>query len=58
MTMIRVFDDKPIDTTSDEIRNKVSESIANYILEHWDECVHANSFKSDGKYNMDFSITL
>lgn len=29
MKMIRVFDDKPIDTMSDELRNKVSESIAN-----------------------------
>lgn len=58
MTIIRVFDDKPIDTTSDELRNKVSESIANYILEHWDECVHINSFESDGKYNVDFSVTL
>lgn len=58
MTMIRVFDNKPIDTTSDEVRNKVSQSIANYVLEHWDECVHIKSFKENGKYNMDFSITL
>lgn len=58
MTMIRVFDNKPINTTSDEVRNKVSQSIANYVLEHWNECVHIEAFKENGKYNMDFSITL
>lgn len=56
--MIRVFDDKPIDTTSDEVRNKISQSIANFVLEHWDECVHIEAFEENDKYNIDFSITL
>lgn len=58
ITIIKVWDNTPIDTSSTEIKNKVSKSISNYILSHWNECVHTASFESEGKYEVEFSITL
>lgn len=58
ITIIKVWDNSPIDTSSTEIKNKISQSVSNYILDHWDECVHTNAYKSDKKYNVDFSVTL
>ncbi len=58
MTIIKIWDDSPIDTSSLEVKNKVSQSIFNYILNHWDECVYTTSTESEGKYEVEFSITL
>lgn len=58
MAVIKVWDDVPIDTSSTEVKNKVSQSISNYVLDHWDECVHTAPTESEGKYEVDFFINL
>lgn len=58
MTTIKVWDSTPIDTSSIDIKSKVSQSISDYILNHWSECVHTTSSESEGKYEVTFSITL
>ena len=55
---IKVWDNPPIDTSSKEIKNKVSKSISDYILNHWDKCVQIVSSESEGKYEVEFCITL
>lgn len=58
ITVIKVWDNNPINTSSKEIKNKVSKSISDYILNHWDECVQTTLSKLEGKYEVEFSITL
>lgn len=58
ITTIKVWDNTPIDTSSTEIKNKISQSISDYILNHWSECVHTTSSESEGKYEVEYSITL
>ena len=58
MTIIKVWDDAPINTSSMEIKNKVSQSISNYIIKYWDECVHITPTETEEKYEVEFSITL
>ena len=58
MVAIKVWDSAPIDVLSDEIKDNVSKSIANYVIEHWDECVQYTSEIVDNKYEAQFCITL
>lgn len=58
ITTIKVWDNAPIDTSSTEIKNKVSQSISDYILNHWDECVHITSSELEGKFEVAFCIVL
>lgn len=58
MTIIKVWDDTPVNTSSLKVKNIVSQSIYDYILNHWNECVHIVSTESEGKYEVEFSITL
>ena len=58
MVAIKVWDDTPIDTLSNKIKNEVSKSIAKYITDHWDECVKSTSEINDKKYETQFFITL
>ena len=58
MTKIKVWDDTPINTSSLEIKNEILQSISDYILNHWNDCVHITSTESKGKYEVEFSITL
>lgn len=58
MAVIKVWDDSPIDTSSDEIKKRVSKSIVNYVMEHWDECVQSTTEKFDNKHETRFCITL
>ena len=58
MTKIKVWDDAPIDTSSLEIKNEILQSISDYILNHWDKCVYTTPTESEGKYEVEFSITL
>ena len=39
MVGIKLYDDKKIDTSSKELREKVSKAVANYIVENWNEVV-------------------
>lgn len=58
MVTIKVWDYSPIDTSSDKIKDKVSKSIANYVIEHWDECVQSTNEIIDNKHETQFCITL
>lgn len=58
MTTIKVWDNTLISTSSIDIKNKVTQSISDYILNHWDECVQTTSSESEGKYEVEFCITL
>lgn len=58
MTIIKVWDDIPIDISSQEVKNEILQSICDYILNHWNECVHTTSTESESKYEVEFSITL
>lgn len=58
LVLIKVWNDKPIDISSQEIKNKVSQSISDYVIEHWNECVQISVTNSDENYDVEFSITL
>lgn len=58
MTIIKVWDNTLINTSSIDIKNKVAQGISDYILNHWDECVQTVSSESKGKYEVEFCITL
>lgn len=58
MIKIKVWDDAPIDISSLEVKNQISRSISDYILNHWNECVCITPTKLEGKYEVEFSITL
>lgn len=58
IAIIKIWNNTPIDISSAEIKNKVSKSISDYVLNHWDECVHTTSSKSEGNYEIEFSIIL
>lgn len=59
MVAIKLWDNKTIDTSSDKIKEDVSKSVTNYILNHWNECVKiTNERTSDGKFEIEFCISL
>lgn len=58
MIKIKVWDNKEIDTLSDEIKDKVSQSIADYVLKHWDKSVDISTSKFNGKYEAEFTVIL
>ena len=58
MIEIKLYDDKKIDTSSDEIREKVSKSVAEYIKDNWDIVVKTKNRLFDGKYEVSFRIEL
>lgn len=58
MVEIKLYDEKEIDTSSIEIREKVSKSITNYIKNNWDTLVKIDKNLFDGKYEVSFRIEL
>lgn len=60
MVGIKLYDDKRIDTSSKELREKVSKAVADYIVENWDEVVKVqiteDIFNDD--YEAEFKISL
>ena len=58
MVEIKLYDDKKIDNSSDEIREKVSKSVAEYIKDNWDIVVKTKNRLFDGKYEVSFRIEL
>lgn len=39
MIYINVYETFPIDIQSQSFREKMADSVKQYVLEHWDECV-------------------
>jgi hypothetical protein len=58
MVGIKIFDNKQIDISSIEIKEKVSISIADYVKEHWNECVKISEQYVDDEYITEFQVEL
>lgn len=58
MVGIKLYDDKRIDTSSKELREKVSKAVADYIIENWDEVVVVESDYFDEQNYTTFKINL
>jgi hypothetical protein len=58
MVGIKIFDNKEIDTSSVEIKEKVSTAIADYVKEHWNECVKITEQSIDDEYIVEFQVEL
>ena len=58
MLVIKVWDTKEIDTFSDKTKGKISKSVTDYIIKHWDKCVNIETSVSGGNYEAGFTITL
>ena len=60
MVGIKLYDDKKIDTSSKELREKVSKAVANYIVENWNEVVKVQMTEDVfyNNYEAEFGINL
>ena len=59
MVGLRVYDNKkPIDTSSEAFREKVSDGVKRYIKEHWEECVTEIDESCDGVSQYSITIKL
>ena len=58
MVVIKIWDNTPIDTSSNKIKNEVSKGVVKYITDHWNECVKSTNEINDKKYETQFFITL
>lgn len=58
MVNIKIYNKSEINTSSDLIKEKVSESIKQYIIENWDKCVQSKSYQTENDYRVDFKIEL
>ena len=60
MAGIKLYDDKRIDTSSKELREKVSKAVANYIVENWNEVVTVQMTEDVfyNNYEAEFGINL
>lgn len=58
MVNIKIYNKSEINTFSDLIKEKVSESIKQYIIENWDKCVQSKSYQTENDYRVDFKIEL
>jgi len=58
MVGIKLYDDKRIDTSSKELREKVSKAVADYIVENWDEVVTVESEYFNEQNYATFKINL
>lgn len=58
LVSIKIYDESEIDITSDLIRQKISNSIKQYIIDNWDKCVQTKSYKTENDYRVEFNIEL
>ncbi len=58
MVVIKTWNDKPIDMSSKTVKDKILQSVSDYIINHWDECVQISATNSSQNYEVEFSITL
>lgn len=60
MVGIKLYDDKRIDTSSKELREKVSKAVADYIVENWDEVAKFQMTEDVfyNNYEAEFGINL
>lgn len=58
MVGISIYNDKEIDTDSLEIKETISTSIKDYIINNWDQCVTIEQALVNDIYTVQFSIEL
>ena len=58
MVGIKLYDDKKTDTSSKELREKVSKAVADYIVENWNKVVTVESEYFDEQNYTTFKINL
>lgn len=58
MVGIKIFDENKIDTSSTEIKGKITKAISDYIFDNWENVVSTeNSDDSEG-HEVLFKVTL
>lgn len=58
MVSIKIYNESEIDTTSDLIKQKISDSIKQYVIDNWDKCVQIKSCKIENDHRVEFTIEL
>lgn len=58
MVGIKVYDENKINTSSSEVREKVSKAISDYVLDHWDNVVSIENSKDCEEYEILFKVVL
>lgn len=58
MLNIGLYDEKEIDTSSNELKEKVSNAIAKYVIDNWDSVTEFEQNKINGRYELVIKISL
>ena len=58
MVGIALYDKKQIGTSSEELKEKVSNAIAEYIIDNWDSVTEFEQKKFDDKYELVIKVSL
>lgn len=58
MVDIGLYDEKEIDTSSDELKEKVSNAITKYIIDNWDAVTEFEQNKINGRYELVIKVSL
>lgn len=58
MVDIGLYDEKEIDTSSDELKEKVSNAIARYVIDNWDTVTEFEQNKFNDRYELVIKVLL
>lgn len=58
MVQISVYNETNIDTSSKETKEKVSNTIKEYIINNWEKCVSVEKNIQNNMYYVNFKIEL
>lgn len=58
MVDIGLYDEKEIDTSSDGLKEKVSDAIAKYVIDNWDSVTEFEQNKFDSRYELVIKVFL
>lgn len=58
MVGIKIYNETKIDTSSTELKEKVSKAISDYVLDNWDDVVSIENSKDCEEHEILFKLTL
>lgn len=58
MVGIGLYDEKEIDTSSDKLKEKVSNAITKYVIDNWDAVTEFEQNKINGRYELVIKVSL
>ena len=58
MVEIKLYDDVPIDDSSNYVREKIAKSISDHILKNWDDVVKIKKSVFEDSYEVSFRLEL